>query len=299
MQNIKRITIDIGNSSFKVNGEEIFDSRIKEVDINCIDHAEAIVHNGKAYAIGQGDYIHNNFKADKENLDVFILYAIGKFASKTDDEFNLILNLPINQLANKEQLKSRFEGEYFEYSINSPSKNIKKEERMIKINKVGVVAEGLASYYSLNDDELDSFITILDIGSKSVNYSTFTDIGVNDINKSNTLDFGIHDFYEDCIQHFKTIKHKTYTISDIDSRIKAKKIEIPKSIKVDFVKRIINSLQSKNFMDFDDYSIKGCGGGSLILQEELKEAFSDFTMLENPVFRNNIGTELIAENLGL
>ena len=299
MENIKRITIDIGNSSFKINGEEIFDSRIKEVDINCIDHAESIVYNGKAYAIGQGDYIHNNFKADKENLEIFILYAIGKVASSIEDNFNLMLNLPINQIANKELLKGRFEGEYFEYTINSPSKNIKSETRLITINKVGVVAEGLATYYSLDDNDLNPFVTILDIGSKSVNYSTFTEVGVNDIDKSNTLDFGIHDFYEDCIQHFKTVKHRTYTISDIDSRIKANKIEIPKSIKEAFVKKIINNLRSKNFYDFDEYSIKGCGGGSLILQEELNQAFKDFKLLDNPVFRNNIGTELIAENLGL
>lgn len=296
----KLVTIDIGNSVFKVCSDEMrkeFNSKIKKIDINTMDLAEAIVYEGDCYAIAQGDYVHNNFKADKEGLEQFILYAISTLIDKDEPtEVSLMLNLPVNQLSNKELLKTRLQKTY-QFTVNSPLNGINKKSRCVKITKIGVVAESVASYYSLGD-ELSDFITIFDIGSKTINYATFTEIGVNDINKTDTLDFGIHDLYKNIIDYYKQEHHKTYTISDIDARIKANKIDIPNEIKIAFIDKIKNNLNAKGFVDFDDYSIKACGGGSLVLDKDLEKSFSDLEILDNALFRNNMGSKLIAENIG-
>ena len=137
------------------------------------------------------------------------------------------------------------------------------------------------------------------MGSKTINYATYTEIGVFDIPKSGTLDFGVHDLYEDIIAHYKTEHHKTYTMSDIDARVRANRIKIPNEIKNDFIEKIKNGLKSKGFYDFDDYSIKACGGGAIILGEEIINSFAEAEILENPLFRNNMGNKVIAEGQGL
>lgn len=296
----KLITIDIGNSVFKVcygDTKKEFNSKIKKIDINTMDLAEAIVYDGECYAIAQGDYVHSNFKADKEGLEQFILYAISTMIDEDDTtDVALMLNLPVNQLSNKELLKVRLQKTY-QFTINSPLNSINKKSRCIKVSKVGVVAESVASYYSLGE-ELTDFITILDIGSKTINYATFTEIGVNDIVKTDTLDFGIHDLYKEIADYYLKEEHKTYGISDIDARIKAKKIEIPTDIKIEFINKIKNNLKAKGFLDFDDYSFKACGGGSIVLGAELINNFSNLEILDNALFRNNIGSKLIAESIG-
>jgi Actin like proteins N terminal domain len=299
MNNLKLVTIDIGNSVFKVGADnelKQFNSMIKEIDINTMDFSEAIVFNDKCCAISQGDYIHDNFKATKSGLEQFILYAISTITEEV--EVNLMLNLPVNQIANKELLKDRLQGKEFEFTVNSPLNGLNKEAKIVKINKVGVVGESIACYYSLDDDSLTEFIVIFDIGSKTINFATFTSIGVLDLDKSGTLDFGVHYLYENVIEYYKTEEHKTYTIADIDARVKANKIKIPKEIKENFVDKIKNGLKSKGFYDFDDYSIKVCGGGAIILGNELNSALKDVEVLSNPLFRNNLGSQIIAEGLG-
>jgi plasmid segregation protein ParM len=298
----KLLTIDIGNSVFKVgyeNTNKEFNSKIKKIDINTMDLAEAIVYEGECFAISQGDYVHNNFKADKEGLEQFILYAISTMIEAREREttdVSLLLNLPVNQLSNKELLKTRLQKTY-QFTVNSPLNGINKKSRNIRVTKIGVVAESVASYYSL-EDELTDFIIMFDIGSKTINYATYTEIGVNDIAKTDTLDFGIHDLYKDVIDYYKSEYHRTYTISDIDARVKANKINIPSELKIEFINKIKNNLNAKGFTDYDDYSIKCCGGGSLVLGKELKTCFRDIQILENALFRNNMGSKLIAESIG-
>lgn len=299
MDKLKLVTIDIGNSVFKVGADnelKQFNSMIKEIDINTMDFSEAIVYDDKCCAISQGDYVHDNFKATKSGLEQFILYAISTITDEV--EVNLMLNLPVNQIANKELLKDRLQNKEFEFTINSPINGINKESKIIRINKVGVVGESIACYYSLDDDSVTDFIIIFDIGSKTINFATFTSIGVLDLDKSGTLDFGVHDLYEDVINYYKTEEHKTYTISDIDARVKANRIKIPKEIKENFVEKIQNGLKSKGFYDYEDYSIKVCGGGGIILENELSSALKDIEVLSNPLFRNNLGSKIIAEGLG-
>lgn len=299
MSNLKLVNIDIGNSVFKMESDgnlKQFNSMIKDIDINTMDFSEAIVFNDRCCAISQGDYVHDNFKATKSGLEQFILYAISTITEEV--EVNLMLNLPVNQIANKELLKDRLQGREFEFTINSPLNGITKEPKIVKINKVGVVGESIACYYSLDDDKVTEFIIIFDIGSKTINFATFTSIGVLDLDKSGTLDFGVHDLYEDVINYCKTEGHKTYTISDIDARVKANRITIPKDIKENFVDKIKNGLKSKGFYDFEDYSIKVCGGGAIILEKELNSSLKDVEVLSNPLFRNTMGSKIIAEGLG-
>lgn len=293
------LNIDIGNSVFKIaSGENRshFNSKITPIDISMVDVSEAIIYNGLCCAIGQGDYVHDNFKATKDYLEQFILYSIA--TSTNSEDVNLMLNLPVNQIPNKELLKSRFENKLFQFTINSPSNGLMNITKNINVHKVGVVGESIACYYSLGD-ELVPFLVVLDIGSKTINYATYTEIGVLDILKSGTLDFGIHELYKNVIEYYKNEYRKTYTISDIDSRIRNNRIEIPKELLTNFIDKIKNSLNAEGFYDFDDYTIKACGGGALVLGEELKKHFSEISILDNALYRNTIGSQLIAEELGL
>ena len=294
------ITIDIGNSVFKVGANDKlieFASMRKEIDVSEIDFAEAIIYNDKVHAIRQGDYVHENFKAKKDGLEEFVLYAISTITEA--DEVNLMLNLPVNQIANKELLKDRLQDKLFEFTVNSPINGISKQSKLLQISKVGVVAESMSAYYSIDDKELKDFIIVLDIGSKTVNYSTYTRIGEFDFEKSGTLDFGIHNLYGELISYYKQEQYKTYTLSDIDDRMRANRLQYPKELNVNFINKIKNSLRGNGFYDFDEYCIKACGGGAIVLGKELTEQFSEASVLDNPLYRNNIGNKIIAEGLGL
>lgn len=294
------IQIDLGNSVYKIcykDRLEQFDSKLKAVDINTIDFTEAIVLDDKCYAISQGDYIHDSFKPEKEGLEKFILYAVATMIPYPDDvSVNLMLNLPNKQLSNKDILKKRLE-KSFEFTINSPMNGITKRKRTVKFKKIGVVGESQAAYYSL-DEELTNFIIIFDIGSKNINYSTYTKLGVMDIEKSGTLEFGIHELYKNVSEYYLNTKHRNYSISDIDARIRANRLSIPQELKDNFIQQIINGLTGDGFTDYNDYSIKCCGGGSLVIQDRLKEYFDDISVLDNSVYRNVLGSKIIAEQLG-
>lgn len=297
---VEKVMIDIGNSVFKLSYKDSmfqFDSKIKKINANTMDFQEAIIYNNECYAISQGDYVHDNFKAEKEGLEQFIFYGLSTiFPDRDNITVNLMLNLPVDQLANKDLLKSRLQNSY-EFIINSPQNNIKNKKRFLTINKIGVVAESVASYYSLGN-ELEDFITILDIGSKTTNFATFTNVGINDIDKTGTLNIGIHNLYQDLVQYYKTTNHITYKTQDIDIRLRKNRLEIPLDIKKNFIDQIKNGLYEKGFTDYDGYMIKACGGGSLVLGTDLETAFSNCSILDNALFRNAIGSKLISEQLG-
>lgn len=286
------LIIDLGNSKVKTSKGVQFNSQVAQTSVNKVDFTDAIILNDKCYAIGQGQYDNNNIKADKRYLEQLVLYSIA--CCTNDESVVLFLHLPVNQLSMKPELIGKLQGKTFKFIVNSNSYNVKLQERTVKIEKVAVVGESVAAYYSLGDEVTD-FTVLLDIGSKTINYSTYTQIGENDLEKSDTLDFGIHQFYETLIAYYKDEKHKTYTLSDIDKRVVSGKIEIPQFLKDDFVDKIKNALQGKGFMDFDDYSIKCVGGGSLVLEESLKTGFNDAEILDDAIVRNVMGSEIIAE----
>lgn len=295
MSEVTKLIIDLGNSNVKTNLGVQFSSQVVQTSVNNVDFSDAIIYEDKCYAIGQGQYDNNNIKSDKKYVEQLVLYAIA--CCTKSEETDIFLHLPVNQLTMKPNLIQRLQDKSFNFKVNSHSYGIPLQERTVKIGKVGVVAEAVASYYSLGD-EVTEFIVMLDIGSKTINYATYTQIGENDLEKSGTLDFGIHQFYEDVISYYKEEKHKTYTLSDINKRVISKKIDIPQFLSENFVDRIKNALRGKGFMDFDDYSIKCVGGGSLVLEESLKTGFSDAIVLSDAVNRNVMGSELILEALG-
>ena len=289
------ITMDIGNSIIKTNKGITFNSQIMKTNVNNIEFSEAILYKDECFAIGQGEYENSMIKCDKNFLEHFVLYGIA--CSTKDDDVKLILSIPVNQLSTKENLINRLQGKSFSFIINSNEHNVKLIERSVKISKVAVVGESIASYYSLTD-ELSEFLTILDIGSKNINYATYTEIGKNDLLKSGTLDFGIHDFYNNIIEYYKNEKHITYSLSDIDKRVKSHRIFIPESMKKTFIEKIKNAITGNGFLDYNDYSLKCVGGGSLVLKDELEESFADAKVIDDPVLRNVRGLELIGNTLG-
>lgn len=290
------VVLDLGNSVCKTNKGISFDTRISNVDENSVEFSDSIIFDNKCYAIGQGEYEHNNIKSDKVYLEQFVMYGVG--CSTKENNIILMLNLPINQLSMKNELIQRLQGKTYKYSMNSSSYNISFKDREIKIEKVAVIAESVASYYSLQDD-VNDFVMLLDIGSKTINYATYTQIGQLDMDKSDTIDFGLHDFYESLIKYYKREFHKTYTISDINKRVVSEKIDIPEHLKVEFIEKIKNSLRGHNFFDYNDYSIKCVGGGSVVLKDTLEKSFNDIKVLDEAPFRNVKGTEMIAQALGL
>lgn len=288
------VTLDMGNSRGKTNAGIEFSTKILEIDKNKAQFSEFIIIDETCFAISQGNYDHNNVKPEKETYEHFTLYAIA--CSTNDNSVNLLLNLPINQLPMKQILIDKFKNKTFTFKVNSNVNKIKLHERKIAIKNVEVVGEGISAYYSL-DEELDNFISMLDIGSKNINYATYTEIGQLNLAKSGTLDFGLHDFYNDVIVYFKEKQGKTYTIADIDERVRNDKIEIPLGLKTKFVKKIQNELLGRGFFDFQDYAFKAIGGGSLVLKFELMQLFDNLVVLPDAIFRNVRGLELIGESL--
>ena len=289
------LTIDYGNSIVKTNKNVSFNSQIVKTDKDNISFSDAIIINDDCYAIGQGEYENKRVKADKTYIEQFILYAIG--CSTDENEVDVIFNLPINQLTSKQDIISKFSNKQFVFTINSQKYRKHLVQKSISICKVGVVAECVAAYYSLSNT-VTPFILMLDIGSKTINFAAYTDIGEMDLKKSGTLDFGIHDFYQDIVNYYRKQKRISYSVSDIDKRIRNNKIVIPEELEISFIQRIKNGFEGLGFNDYNDYSIRCSGGGSIVLENSLLAEFDDIKVLENPLFSNVRGSEIIGEAIG-
>lgn len=207
-KNMKTVVVDLGNYNVKYLADRkgIFSAKYSTKFNANSEMFERIEIDGQLTMIGVGEYEREFNKVDKNYIPL-LLYAIDKATNESD--INLCLLLPVSQISNKDKMINSLKGNTFTFDING-------KNRRININKVAVLAEGFVSYYSLDEDIKDD-ILIIDVGSRTINYSSFLD---GKLEKSFTEKLGVFDLYS--------------TIKDILNRTKSK-VNIKSYNKVVFV----------------------------------------------------------------
>ena len=276
---MKTVVVDLGNYNVKYLADRkgIFSSKYSTKFNANSDMFERIEIDGQLTFIGIGEYEREFNKVEKNYLPS-LLYAIDKATNESD--INLCLLLPIAQMSNKDKLINELKGNTFIFDING-------NNRRININKVAVLAEGFVSYYSLEDKIED--ILIIDIGSRTVNYSSFLD---GKLEKSFTERIGVFDLYS-TIKDIENSRGGDYLEEDIERLIKNNKIVVDSKIYLGFLKDILNRTKSK--VNIKSYTkVLFVGGGSVVLKDYI-EANTPASVVDNAIFTNVTGAHKLCE----
>lgn len=272
---MKTVIIDLGNYNIKYysDNKDSFSAKCSNKFNPNGEMFERIEVDGNITYIGTGALDREFNKVKKKNYVAQVLYAIE---NATDDkDINLCLLLPVVQMPNKGIFIDTFKGKVFHYKVNGAI-------RIIKINKVVVLPEGHVSYFTLENVNKSEDTLVIDIGSRTVNYSWFLD---NKIQDSFTEKLGVFDFYS-IIKDYQNSLGGDFSEEDIERLIKNNRITVESKFYIDFFKEILNKTKGKiNLKTFNVYFV---GGGALLLRKYI-EVNTPGKVYEDAAYANVIG----------
>lgn len=278
---MKNVIVDLGNYNIKYysgSNKGYFSSKYSTKFNPNGEMFERIEVDGKLTYIGIG-VLEREFNKVKKYYLPQVLYAIDKATNDTD--INLCLLLPVVQMPNKDVFINGFKEKIFNYKVNG-------QVRTIKINKVVVLPEGHVSYFSLTDINKNEDTLVIDIGSRTVNYSWFSGGKVQD---SFTEKLGVFDFYSS-VKDYQNSLGEDFCEEDIERLIKNNKINVDSKFYMDFFKEILNKTKGKiNLKTFNVYFV---GGGSLLLRKYI-EVNTPGRIYEEAQYANVIGAYKLCE----
>lgn len=272
---MKNVIVDLGNYNIKYysDNKDKFSAKYSTKFNPNGEMFERIEVDGKTTYIGIGVLEREFNKVKKTNYLAQVLYAIEKATDDTD--INLCLLLPVVQMPNKNIFINTFKDKIFNYKVNGVV-------RIIKINKVVVLPEGHVSYFALENINKDEDTLVIDIGSRTVNYSWFVN---NKVQDSFTEKLGVFDFYTS-IKDYHNSLGEDFVEEDIERLIKNNKIEVESKFYIDFFKEILNKTKGKiNLKTFNVYFV---GGGALLLRKYI-EVNTPGRIYEDAEYANVIG----------
>lgn len=282
----KKIAVDLGNRNIKVcyrdnNKVNFISFQARFTDEEQLDYstAEVIELDGIKYCIEQGEYDFE-FNKTLKNYIPLLLCAISRVTS--EEEIDLMIGAPAEHVSGlRDDFKEQLLGKTFKFKYKNEN-----EERLVKINKLGVIGEGFSTYFAIPRDIKNSInnLAILDIGGRTINVSTF--IG-NKQDKVCTLNYGILDIKNDILKNMKK-EGKDYNLNTIENMIDNNKVQITVEQKVTLIQRIINDIKMYK-IDVDLYSWFVTGGGSIDIGSKLEEYFGKYCINENPLYSNVLG----------
>ncbi len=250
-----------------------------------------------------------------ENV-ILMLHTLKK--AGIDDTYNvkLVTGLPFRDYFSSKGSKN-------EELINEKIKNFERyksiqcEDPSVKLPTIishHVLSEGTGAYLNIvmdwNGDDLDNKVSrelddnpvsFADIGGKTTDIVTFTQGGKTMmINMSNTVEIGVLDLHDaiknDIRQEFnlknivpskieQALITKKYSAKgqefDVSEIINRNKTTFALKLKND-IRKILKSAENIGIIVF-------VGGGSILIQEELKNLYSNCLFIENAEFSNSFG----------
>ncbi len=275
----KILAVDLGNFNIATSEGVIFSSRYTKGE-DIAPGEETIKFDGETYLIGKGNF-DNIFNKAKKNYLPNLLYAIAK--STEDENINLVLGVPLDNLGIKDDFKNTLEGKTFNFEFNG-------EQRIVNIKKLGTIAEGLSSFYTLRKEERERDTLIIDIGGRTVNVCTFVE---GKINTKFTHPCGMIDLYDSIKTNINNAEGMNYSLEEMQRLVKNKIYEGNRE-KEEFVGKMLNAINLK-IPNMNVYNIYLTGGGSIELDNELRDLIKNFRFVSDPLFSNVIGNKKIAQ----
>lgn len=280
-----KIAIDLGNRNTKLackTGDkikrDIFQARFTNEEQQDYTAAEVVEIDGIKYCIEQGNYDFEFNKTEKNYLPL-LLAAISRATS--DNEVEIMMGAPAEHVSG---LRDKFKEQLLDKEFIFKYKD---EDRKIKINKLGVIGEGFATYFSIPEEIRNSNtnLGIIDIGGRTINVVTFIN-GKQHI--VCTLNFGILDLKNNLLKELKK-EGKDYDLNVVENLLLNNRIKIEEKEKEQLINRLINELKIYK-IDIDLYTWVISGGGAEDLGNEILEKyFGENSLMKDPLFTNVLG----------
>ena len=277
---MKILAVDLGNFNIKTSEGIIFQSRFRKITEEFED-TNVFEFKNKKYEMGIGEFDNTYNKAEKDYMPN-LMYAIYKSIDEDKSSINLVLGVPASNLGIKESFKEELEGKIFKFSVDGNMK-------MVKINKVATVAEGLSSFYTLRKEQRDKDTLIIDVGGRTVNVCTF--VNGKCIEKF-TIPLGVINLYNKVAENYNSNGNNA-TTEEIIRLVNNKTINCNKE-KVEIVNNILNAIKLK-INNIETYNIYLTGGGALELDTQFRNRINKYEILPNPIFSNVTGNKILAE----
>lgn len=281
------LSIDLGNFNVKTSEGVKFSSNFTVLDLASENFdTNILTYNGVSYSMDKKDAFELEFNKAERNYIPNLLYALAKSCGEEVTEVKLILGVPISNIGLRDRFKQDLEGKTFTFKVRGEEK-----ERTITISKLGVLPEGMSSFYALPSAEREKDLLIIDIGGRTVNLATFRD---KKAEKKTSLPVGTINLYNTIAERFN-IMGNNIMIYEVENAINKGYIpeEIYKPCYEDFIDSIFNSI--KLIANLDLYQkVWITGGGAMVLRELIKPRNEKIDCMENPLFSNVSGNKKVA-----
>lgn len=281
------LSIDLGNFNVKTSEGVKFSSNFTVLDLASENFdTNILTYNGISYSMDKKDAFELEFNKAERNYIPNLLYALAKSCGEEVTEVKLILGVPISNIGLRDRFKQDLEGKTFTFKVRGEEK-----ERTITISKLGVLPEGMSSFYALPSAEREKDLLIIDIGGRTVNLATFRD---KKAEKKTSLPVGTINLYNTIAERFN-IMGNNIMIYEVENAINKGYIpeEIYKPCYEDFIDSIFNSI--KLIANLDLYQkVWITGGGAMVLRELIKPRNEKIDCMENPLFSNVSGNKKVA-----
>lgn len=285
---MKFLAIDLGNFTVKTSEEKEFNTSFNVItDVDEVSK-EVISFEGTSYVMNQICEFDPEYNKAKKDYMPNLLWALEQSGAKDKDEYNILLGLPINTIKQSDKLKEDLSNKEFTYTIG-------KEEKTIKLNTVGVVAEGISSFYMLPKEIRTKNIILFDLGSRTCNVVEFMN---GKPIKSKTVPMGTIDFFGMVADEYNNNNGTKIETHEVYAYLKDNKITPSDELEDNFIKQLMKKINLDFSFTLADKLIF-TGGGSITLQQSLLRFNKSFTFLDNPRFSNVHGNAKIGKAKGL
>lgn len=288
------LAVDLGNYNINTDVGVMFSSTFIEEDASNPLNEELITFGDKTYAINRPAEFDYEFNKTLKNYKPNLLYAIDKSLQELgieDKEYaiNVILGIPIENIGVSVNYKEDLEGKEFEFIIDKGTK--KERSRKIRIDKVGVVREGVSSFYALPKiKRKNRDVMIIDIGGRTINVCTFKN---GKLEHTKQINRGMIDFYNDVKTAYNSKNGNNINTEDVDHLIQKGHLKTNKEEEVKFVEKMFNSIKSIANRNF--YDIYITGGGAIRLEDTIVEIEPRCELMDEALFTNAYGNKKIAD----
>ncbi|GGA43218.1 ParM/StbA family protein [Psychrobacillus lasiicapitis] len=256
---------------------------------------------GKQYLLG--DMVSENqsdFNLSKETLihKMAIYTTIVELMKKTNAYFHNVhlhvaVNVPINVYKTR-TLKDSFK-EFIENENKTIYFRINENSHVFSLNDVTICFEGMGTVYANTEEHLKYTSAVVDIGGLNTTYCTFNGIQP-DFNSMTVSHLGMNALKAKLEQELLQKYNQNVSANDLERIIQKgffthmgkidenSRILIEKT-KENHLEQILNYAKQHSYT-FNQDKIYFTGGGSLLLQNEIKRSFPHATLVINPQFAN-------------
>ena len=266
-----KVFLDLGSTSVKMiyKGQLIkFKSSIRQVtDMNEISVAQknVITVNKNTFVVGEAFKSNGttDYKYQKSNIPELIFYGLKLITSngiKVDDNLQVNILLPYNELKYKELMSKKINGLY----------EVEGKQMSITVKDYFIEGECSSEYYKRNYKDNNN-ICVANIGGKTTDIISINTYGARE--KLVSINTGVNSLMGDLVR-FTKAKNSSILMSWLDNGYSFNKSEEENvsEVKKAFAESIWTDLyQVVSLTNPDKTTILLTGGGSILTKDEFKE----------------------------